>query len=173
MPEITWIKDGVVLEESPDVQFKKIVKELEHGLMEIKYYLYFPAGRHVDTGSYTIKATNKYGTVESSAHIDILLKPEIEGFKDQITVPFKDVTFEVKIYANPKPKVTWTRGKNNCCNIENCDVIADVENELYTLVVSNVGIEDDGLYTITATNSVGETVSHAKLVCHSKFLTSF
>lgn len=129
---MTWLKDGAVLEESLDVQFKKTVKELEHGLKEIKYYLYFPAGRHCDTGSYTIKATNKFGTVESSAHIDILLKPEIDGFKDQLTVPFKSVTFEVKIYANPKPKVTWTRGKVNCCNIDNCDVIADVENELYT-----------------------------------------
>lgn len=132
LPDVTWLKDGAVLEETLDVQFKKTVKELEHGLKEIKYYLYFPAGRHIDTGSYTIKATNKFGTVESSAHIDILLKPEIEGFKDQLSVPFKTVTFEVKIYANPKPKVTWTRGKLNCCNIDNCDVIADVENELYT-----------------------------------------
>lgn len=132
LPEITWLKCGEVVEESLDVQFKQSVKELEHGLKEIKYYLYFPAGRHCDTGSYTLKAKNKYGAVETSAHLDILLKPEIEGFKDQISVPFKSITFEVKIYANPKPKVTWTRGNVNCCNIDNCNVIADVEKEVYT-----------------------------------------
>lgn len=105
LPEITWLKYGEKLEESLDVQIKQEVKDLQHGLKEIKYYLYFPAGRHCDTGSYTLQAKNKYGSVETSAHLDILLKPEIEGFKDQISVPFKTVTFEVNIHANPKPKV--------------------------------------------------------------------
>lgn len=132
LPEITWLKYGVKLEETLDVQFKHTIKDLEHGLKEIKYYLYFPAGRHCDTGSYTLQAKNKFGSLETSAHVDILLKPEIEGFKDQISVPFKTVTFEVGIHANPKPKVIWTKGNANCCNIENCNVIADVEKELYT-----------------------------------------
>lgn len=38
----------------------------------------------------------------------------------------------------------------------------------YRLVVENIGVEDDGAYTITASNSVGETIATAKLVCHSK-----
>lgn len=132
LPEITWLKYGEKLEESLDVQIKHEIKDLEHGLKEIKYYLYFPAGRHCDTGSYTLQAKNKYGYVETSAHLDILLKPEIEGFKDQISVPFKTVTFEVNIHANPKPKVVWTKNNVNCCNIDNCNVIADVEKEIYT-----------------------------------------
>lgn len=93
LPEIIWLKYGEKLEETLDVQFKQEVKDLQHGLKEIKYYLYFPAGRHCDTGSYTLQAKNKYGYVETSAHLDILLKPEIEGFKDQISVPFKTVTY--------------------------------------------------------------------------------
>lgn len=132
LPDITWIKDGKELVESDDVQFKQEIKELEHGLKEVKYYLQFPAGRHCDTGNYALKAKNKYGYAECSAHLDILLKPEIVGFKDQTSVPNKTVTFEVSIHANPKPKVTWTKGKINCCNNENCDVIADVEKEVYT-----------------------------------------
>ncbi|XP_031635461.1 obscurin-like, partial [Contarinia nasturtii] len=54
LPEITWLKYGEKFEESLDVQFKQEVKELEHGLKKVKYYLYFPAGRHCDTGSYTL-----------------------------------------------------------------------------------------------------------------------
>lgn len=132
LPEITWLKDGKQITEDDGVQIKKEVKELEHGLKEAKYFLHFPAGRHCDTGNYTIQAKNKYGYAECSAHLDILLKPEIEGFKDQTSVPHKTVTFEVTIRANPKPKVTWTKGKVNCCNNDNCDVIADVEREVYT-----------------------------------------
>lgn len=132
LPDITWYKCGEPLTESLDVQFKHSIKGLEHGLKEIKYYLYFPAGRHCDTGSYTLKGSNQFGSFETSAHLDILLKPEIEGFKDQISVPSQSVTFEVQIYANPKPKVTWTRNNVNCGNIDNCNVIADVEKEVYT-----------------------------------------
>lgn len=132
LPDIKWIKDGKVVIEEEGVQYRKEVKELEHGLKEVKYSLFFPAGRHCDTGNYTLQAKNKYGYAECSAHLDILLKPEIEGFKDQTADPGNTVTFEVNIYANPKPKVTWTKGKVNCCNNENCDVIADVEKEVYT-----------------------------------------
>lgn len=166
LPDIAWLKDGKQLEESLDVQFKQSIKDLDWGLKEIKYALFFPAGRHCDTGSYTIKAKNKFGAVESNAHVDILLKPEIEGFRDQTSVPYKSVTFDVRIYANPKPKVTWTRGKVNCCNIDNCQVIADVEKEQYTLIVDNITLEDDGVYIITASNNVGETIATAKLICH-------
>lgn len=40
----------------------------------------------------------------------------------------------------------------------------------FSLIVDNIGIEDDGVYTITASNSVGETIATAKLVCHSMFI---
>ncbi|XP_037043462.1 obscurin isoform X3 [Bradysia coprophila] len=168
LPEITWYKDNKELVEDGGVQIKKEVKELEHGLKEIKYFLYFPAGRHCDTGNYQFKAKNKYGSAESSARLDILLKPEIENFKDQTSVPNQTVVFEATVHANPKPKVTWTKSGKNVCNNDNCEVIADVDKELYTLIVTNVGLEDDGVYTLTASNSVGETVATAKLSCHTE-----
>ncbi|KAG4067668.1 hypothetical protein HA402_005440 [Bradysia odoriphaga] len=168
LPEITWYKDNKELVEDDGVQIKKEVKELEHGLKEIKYFLYFPAGRHCDTGNYQFKAKNKYGSAESSARLDILLKPEIENFKDQMSVPNQTVVFEATVHANPKPKVTWTKSGKNVCNNDNCEVIADVDKELYTLIVTNVGLEDDGVYTLTASNSVGETVATAKLSCHTE-----
>ncbi len=132
LPEITWYKDNKELTENDGVQIKKEVKELEHGLKEIKYFLYFPAGRHCDTGNYQFKAKNKYGSAESSARLDILVKPEIENFKDQVSVPNQTVVFEATVHANPKPKVTWTKSGKNVCNNDNCEVIADVDKELYT-----------------------------------------
>lgn len=135
LPDITWLKDGREVKEGDgvtDPQIKKEVQELEHGLKEIKYFLYFPAGRHVDTGNYEFKAKNKFGSIESSARLDILVKPEIEGFTEQTSVPHQTVVFEVTIRANPKPKVAWTKGNKNLCNSDNCEVIADVEREVYT-----------------------------------------
>lgn len=64
-------------------------------------------GRHADTGVYTIRAKNQYGVGESSARLDILLRPEIEGLHDVTTTPFEETTFVACIHANPIAEVTW------------------------------------------------------------------
>lgn len=132
LPTITWTKHNKEVKEDGHVKLTSEVKELEHGLKEIKYSLHLPQGRHIDTGDYVIKAENKYGAAESGCHLDILLKPEIEGFKEKTCMPFEQVIFQVFVRANPKPKVTWTKDNQNLCNNDNCDVIADVDKEIYT-----------------------------------------
>lgn len=69
--------------------------------------LIFYLGRHADTGTYTVEAKNKYGIGESSARLDILLRPEIEGLKDVNAVPFEETTFIANIRANPIAEVKW------------------------------------------------------------------
>lgn len=86
----------------------------------------------MDTGDYTVKIKNKYGNTESSCRLDIWVKPEIQGFGDKTCLPYEQVIFTSTIHANPKPKVTWTKDGENLCNNDNCDVIADVEKEIYT-----------------------------------------
>lgn len=132
IPDITWTQNGKEI--SAD-QFRVIttsVGELEHNLKEITYNLKFPKARHVDTGDYVVKFKNKYGESEDKCRVDILLKPEIEGLQDKKCLPYEQVIFTATIYANPKPKVTWTKDGENLCNNDNCDVIADVEKEVYT-----------------------------------------
>lgn len=134
IPELVWSQNGKEL--TPD-QYRVIstsVGQLEHNLKEITYTLKFPKARHVDTGDYQVKIKNKYGAAEDSCRVDILLKPEIEGLQDKKCLPYEQVIFQATIYANPKPKVTWTKDGENLCNNDNCDVIADVDKEVYTLV---------------------------------------
>lgn len=64
-------------------------------------------GRHTDTGVYTIRAKNQYGVGESSARLDILLRPEIEGLKDVTAVPYEETSFFTNIRANPIAEVKW------------------------------------------------------------------
>jgi len=64
-------------------------------------------GRHADTGEYTINAKNKYGTGESSARLDIILKPEIEPMKDLTVIPFDHAEFVTVVHANPTAEIIW------------------------------------------------------------------
>lgn len=93
----------------------------------------------------------------TSGWIDVLAKPEISGLDDRKCLPGDTICFEALVEANPKPKVTWTRGNENLCNNENCEVIADVDADKYRLVFQAVSPSEDGKYTITATNSEGRS----------------
>uniref|UniRef100_A0A182J430 Muscle M-line assembly protein unc-89 n=1 Tax=Anopheles atroparvus TaxID=41427 RepID=A0A182J430_ANOAO len=167
-PEITWLQNGVEVKADDFVQMKTEIKELEHGLKEITYTLQIAQARHYDTGDYTFRAKNKYDINESNGRLDVLLKPEIENFNDTTVLPFTQGVFQVLVKANPKPKVTWTKDGLNLCNNDNCDVIADIEKEIYTLVIESCALAEHGTYTLTATNAQGETVANAKLNVHTE-----
>lgn len=132
IPDLTWFQNGKQIAADQFRVISTSVGELEHNLKEITYNMKFPKARHADTGNYVVKIMNKYGATEDSCRVDILLKPEIEGLQDKKCLPYEQVIFQATIYANPKPKVTWTKDGENLCNSDNCDVIADVEKEVYT-----------------------------------------
>ncbi|XP_058829179.1 obscurin isoform X2 [Topomyia yanbarensis] len=167
-PEISWIQNGIEVHADNFVQMKTEIKELEYNLKEITYTFYIAEARHYDTGDYTFRAKNKYDINESNGRLDVLLKPEIENFTDITVMPFTQGVFQVLVKANPKPKVTWTKDGINLCNVDNCDVIADVEKEIYTLLVESCALAEHGTYTLTAVNSFGETVAAAKLNVHTE-----
>lgn len=116
-----------------------------------------------------MKIENKFGQATVICHADVLSKPEIIGLKDQGCMPGQTVCFDVVVQANPKPKVTWSRGNENLCNNENCEVIADVEADKYRLVFQTVGPADGGTYTLTAVNNEGTTTQDFKLNVHGMF----
>lgn len=91
----------------------------------------------------------------TSGYIDVLSKPEITGLVNHKCMPGQSVCFEAIVLANPKPKVSWTRGNENLCNNESCEVIADVDADKYRIVFQSVTPKDDGKYAIAAINSEG------------------
>lgn len=169
IPDIIWKKDGVELKSDEFFQLKSDVKELEHNLKEITYTLYMPGVRHEDTGDYSVQVKNKYGYAERSAHLEVLSKPEVKGLKDQSAEPYDKVVYECKVIANPKPKVVWSKNGENLCNNDNYDVIADIEHDSYKLIVHSASTDQAGSYTLTSTNSQGETVVYAQLHLHGNF----
>jgi hypothetical protein len=100
--------------------------------------------------------------------VDVFLVPEIDGLKDTTVIPYETIQFEVLILSNPKPKVTWRQGDVEIKNCEHTQLIADIEAEVYRLVITNIGLGDDGVFTVTACNSQGESTQQCVLHVHSK-----
>ncbi|CAH0694872.1 unnamed protein product [Spodoptera exigua] len=166
-PHVAWLLNGVELTPSATILTSADTKDLDHGLKECTFTLQIPTGRHTDTGEYTIQATNKYGVGESSARLDILLRPEIEGLKDITAVPFEETTFIANVRANPIAEVKWHKDGYVIQPSSRYDIVEDLPNEKYQLTIKKVGVDDGGVYTLVAKNEVGETSQQATLMVHT------
>ncbi|XP_047025271.1 obscurin isoform X5 [Helicoverpa zea] len=170
-PHVSWLLNGNELTPSANIITSADTKDLDHGLKECTFTLQIPTGRHTDTGEYTIVAKNKYGVGESSARLDILLRPEIEGLKDVTAVPYEETTFIANVRANPIAEVKWHKDGYEIQPSGRYDIVSDMggagEAEVHKLTVRKVGVDDAGVYTLIAKNDVGETSQQARLSVHT------
>ncbi|CAH0405571.1 unnamed protein product [Chilo suppressalis] len=167
LPHVAWLLNGVEIKPSAAIIPNMESTPIEHGLNECVFTLTIPSGRHTDTGMYTIQAKNEYGVGESSARLDILLRPELEGLHDVTAVPFEETTFVCNMRANPVAEVKWSKDGFVIQPSPRHEIIEDVPAETYKLVVKDVSVEDAGLYTVTATNEIGEASMQARLSIHT------
>ncbi|CAH2103000.1 unnamed protein product [Euphydryas editha] len=167
LPHVAWLLNGKELTPDVTLVMNTESKELEHGIKECTFTLHLPSGLHTDTGIYTVQAKNQYGIGESSARLDILLRPEVEPLKDVTIVPYEETTFITKIRANPVAEIKWSKDGYVIQPSERHEIIEDREKETFKLVIKNVKIEDAGQYSVTAKNDIGETTQQAKLNVHT------
>ncbi|XP_041975027.1 obscurin-like isoform X5 [Aricia agestis] len=167
LPHVSWLLNGNLIIPDATIKISEDSKELDHGIKECTFTLQIPTGRHEDTGVYTVQAKNTYGIGESSARLDILLRPEIEPLKDVTAVPYEETTFITKIKANPVAEVKWSKDGYVIQPSARVQIKEDKEAETYQLTVKDIGIADAGVYTVTATNEIGESAQQAKLIVHT------
>lgn len=167
IPEVEWTCDGKVV----NADFATDSSEVANGLKECTFTMTIPTSELSDTGVYRVKATNKFDSTECSAHLDIVMKPEIEGFHDITVIPSMEAIFEAIIKAVPKPKIVWTINGKDLAERELVNLTSEeVDKNImkFKIVIGNVNPEEEGEYVVKAWNKVGETTAVAKLKLHSK-----
>ncbi|XP_054277504.1 obscurin-like isoform X6 [Macrosteles quadrilineatus] len=166
IPEVKWTKDG----EDISVRFTlaSTDKEVKDGLKECTFTLKIPAGRHEDTGEYKVTAFNKWGSADSSARLDMVFRPEIICYKDTTCTPYEQVELIANILANPRPNITWLAGNKVVKDDEHSVMDNNTKDEVYKLILKNVGVDDENVYTVKASNNVGESEAKAKLTVHTE-----
>jgi len=167
VPEVEWFCDGKVV----NADFTTDSSEIANGLKECTFTMTIPSSDLSDTGFYRVKATNKFDSAECSARLDIIMKPEIEGFHDITVIPSMEAVFEAIIKAVPKPKIVWTVNGNDLSQREHVNLTSEeLEKDItkFKIVIGNVNPEEEGEYAVKAWNKVGETTALANLKLHSK-----
>ncbi|CAC5377034.1 TTN [Mytilus coruscus] len=165
-PEIHWLYNGIEI--IPD---KRHAIFDENNLSHLQVYDIDEAVR----GTYTVEATNDYGTATCSAELVVKTQPEeitqeliapkfiveIQTFEATIGETAK---FTCKAKGQPKPQILWFKNDKEITKDDNRFSIqyGDEEGE-ETLLIVDVLPEHDGTYSVEAKNTAGSTKCKAEL----------
>lgn len=100
--------------------------------------------------------------------MSLLLKPEIDSFRDHTESVDERVEWQAIIKGNPKPDIKWMKDDTELQKDELYDMEADKRNCKYKLIIKKLTLEDKGTYTVVAKNYLGEASAQATLTVHSK-----
>uniref|UniRef100_A0A3B3BIE7 Hemicentin 1 n=1 Tax=Oryzias melastigma TaxID=30732 RepID=A0A3B3BIE7_ORYME len=149
VPEIKWLKDGLLL-----------VPDRHHQILSHGRFLQISEAHVADTGRYSCLASNSAG--DRSRHYNLnVLSPTIAGngpdvSAEEVTVTLSSPTSLVcEVQSYPPALITWLKDGVQFESTRNVRVLPG-----RTLQILNAKVEDAGRYTCVATNEAGETLKH-------------
>ncbi|GFY64285.1 titin [Trichonephila inaurata madagascariensis] len=170
--DVYWLKNG-----------KKIVQDITHKTLEEedKYTLMILEATSEDGGSYECVAINKAGEARCQASVQVQAAPSakaksatpkktekhvkapecVEPLKDATVKESQPAVFKCRFSGSPAPQVKWFRGEIMVKQSRYFRM--SVENDVYTLRISEAFPEDEGTYKCVATNSAGTASTSANL----------
>lgn len=152
-PEIQWQRNGIPLKR----------ETLPHNHKMIGAIMFIHSLQLSDSAVYQCEASNKHGTILTSANIDVLdIVPLIftHENKTYTAVWGQNVSLLCNFFAFPVADVTWYHGRRIVQPKGGRDIIDNNG----TLHIRELEAEDAGLYTCEVTNSKGTTSVKAHLI---------
>nr|CAB3245920.1 FGFR fibroblast growth factor receptor precursor [Phallusia mammillata] len=119
-----------------------------------------------DEGSYRCVVHNDYGSINYTYKLDVEERsaspPILQGMDNQTAVIGRDVTFHCKVYSDAHPHVQWLKRRPTNTTATFTVIkkagVNTTDADLQKLTLKNVTLEDAGIYTCLAGNSIG--ISH-------------
>ncbi|XP_037901169.1 titin homolog isoform X7 [Glossina fuscipes] len=161
-PTIEWFKDGVSIQGNSDYK-----TTYDKGLCRLVIDETFAA----DSAHYTCRATNMVGVGETSANLSVrenvsniqMIPPHIVRFLESSRAKEGSAfEFACTVTGNPLPTVQWY--KNDKCIDDSPDYVICYNNGEAKLRFEEVFLEDDAIYTCSASNTAGIEHCSASLV---------
>ncbi|XP_057363933.1 hemicentin-1 isoform X3 [Manis pentadactyla] len=151
LPEITWHKDGQLLQEDDT-----------HHIMSGGRFLKIINAQVSHTGRYTCLASNVAGDKSKSFSLNVLVSPTIAGVDsggspEEVTVILNSPTSLVcEAYSYPPATITWFKNGTPLESNQNIRILPGGR----TLQILNAQEDNAGRYSCVATNEAGEMIKH-------------
>ncbi|XP_067644773.1 uncharacterized protein zormin isoform X3 [Eurosta solidaginis] len=161
-PAIEWFKDGISIQNNPDYK-----TTYDHGLCRLVIEETFTA----DSARFSCRASNLVGSNETSANLSVrenaievqMVPPRIVRFLESgKATEGSTFQFVCVVSGNPLPTVQWY--KNDKCIDDSPDYVINYNNGEATLRFEEVFLEDDAVYTCSASNPAGIEHCSASLI---------
>ncbi|XP_038527072.1 hemicentin-1 isoform X3 [Canis lupus familiaris] len=151
VPEITWHKDGQLLQEDDT-----------HHIMSGGHFLKITNAQVSHTGRYACLASNTAGDKSKSFSLNVLVSPTIAGVDsdsgpEDVTVILNSPTSLVcEAYSYPPATITWFKDGTPLESNRNIRILPGGR----TLQILNAQEDNAGRYSCIATNEAGEMIKH-------------
>ncbi|XP_019490993.1 PREDICTED: hemicentin-1 [Hipposideros armiger] len=151
MPEITWHKDGQLLQEDDT-----------HHIMSSGRFLQITNAQVSHTGRYTCLASNPAGDKSKSFSLNVLVSPTISGVdsdgspEDIIVILNSPTSLVCEAYSYPPATITWFKDGTPLESNRNIRILPGGR----TLQILNAQEDNAGRYSCVATNEAGEMIKH-------------
>ncbi|XP_075253991.1 uncharacterized protein LOC142345665 isoform X8 [Convolutriloba macropyga] len=158
-PEVVWYRNGRELTPNEKVKIRS-APEVDEGL----HQLVISDCTRADAGDYSVSATNDIGQVTKTCKVQVGEKPRppkfVSELQDVEVEDGKPLRWEVEVDGKPTPVVKWFRGKEDMSNFD-CEI--EHVGPVCALVLDETFPDDEGQYTVVATNEQGSAQSEGFL----------
>ena len=149
-PTVEWYKENKSLTEKKGIKFKEDKNVYSAQISEVK---------RIHCGTYKITAFNNAG--ESSCIVNLSLEGDNQNTGPSFKEPLCDIKalcgdylkLDVTIAGSPKPNIAWFKNGEKLFENENIKFVND--NEVYSLVIEKLSVDDSGIFQCEAVNNLG------------------
>lgn len=167
-PTVEWFKDGISIQGNSDYK-----TSYDKGLCRLVIEETFAA----DSAHFKCRASNLVGSTDTSASLSVrenisevqMIPPRIIKFLESgKATEGSSFQFSCVVSGNPLPTVQWY--KNDKCIDDSPDYVISFNNGEATLRFEEVFLEDDAVYTCSASNPAGIEHCSASLIVERKYI---
>ncbi|KAF4070560.1 hypothetical protein AMELA_G00286770 [Ameiurus melas] len=169
-PTLKWLKNGRKFKEDQRMGGFKVRKYTWSIVME--------SAVPSDRGNYTCVVENKYGSINHTYQLDVVERPPHRPIlkaglpANRTAVVGSDVEFECKVYGDLPTHIQWLKHIEVNGRKMGEDGVPYVKvlqsKEMGVLQLKNVSLEDAGMYTCLAGNSIGYSYHSAWLTVYKE-----
>ncbi|KAK9307270.1 hypothetical protein QLX08_002302 [Tetragonisca angustula] len=149
-PEVKWFKDGEEVSTDARIKITRDSKRQE------SYNLTVTLVKGSDAGIYEVRAENELGFVTSKSKVMIMTPPHVieTTLIDRTIYETQTVVFDITATSLPRADGKWFKNGKPLRTGDRIKIASTGEH--YSLELKKAIIEDEGVYTCTFTNKLGE-----------------